>query len=150
MECLTFLLGKERFAVDILRVREIRVWSAPTRLPAVPDYVSGVINLRGMVVPILDLRLRFGIGAQQYDANTVTLILGNAEERLMGLVVDAVSDVLSLDELQGVAAKLNAHSSVLPFLNTLVRHQQQVVAILDVDALMDIGRVPCLEDEDAA
>ncbi|EKE71049.1 chemotaxis protein CheW [Gallaecimonas xiamenensis] len=149
MECLTFLLGKERFAVDILRVREIRVWSPPTRLPAVPAYVSGVINLRGMIVPILDLRQRFGLGERQYDANTVTLILGNGEERLMGLVVDAVADVLALADQDRVATRLG-HSAVLPFLQYLVRHQKQVVAVLDVDALMDLDKVPNLEDGHAA
>lgn len=150
MECLTFVLGNERFAVDILRVREIRVWSVPTRLPAVPDYVCGVINLRGMIVPILDLRLRFGIGSAEVDANTVTLILGNGEERLMGLVVDAVADVLSLAGQDAVPARLSGHNSVLPFLDTLIRHQGQVIAVLDVDALMDLDSLPCQEGDHAA
>lgn len=149
MECLTFLLGNERFAVDILRVREIRVWAAPTRLPAVADYVTGVINLRGMIVPIVDLRLRFGIGEANVDMNTVTLILGNGEERLMGLVVDAVADVLVLSEQDAVASKLG-HSAVLPFLQTLVRHQRQVVAVLDVDALMDLHTAAQGEGDHAA
>lgn len=98
-EFLTFKLGKEEFAVEINRVQEIRGWSNPSPLPNVPTYVKGVIDLRGTVVPILDLRDRFGLSAS-YGPTTVVIvvhILTQNGERIVGLVVDAVSDVHEFD-----------------------------------------------------
>ncbi len=93
-EFLSFRLGAEEYAIDILQVREIRACEPVTRLANAPEYFKGVINLRGAIVPIVDLRLKFGHAAG-FDAATVMIIL-NIAERLMGIVVDAVSDVVAL------------------------------------------------------
>lgn len=101
---LTFIIGKEEFAVEILRVQEIRGWVTPSPLPNVPNYVKGVVDLRGTVVPIIDLREKFKLNAS-YDGTTVVIVvhvLTSQGERIVGLVVDAVSDVhqFDMDNLQ--------------------------------------------------
>jgi len=98
-EFLTFIIGKEEFAVEILRVQEIRGWEKPNPLPNVPSYVKGVVDLRGTIVPIIDLREKFGLNAT-YNNTTVVIVvhvLTKQGERIVGLVVDAVSDVHQFD-----------------------------------------------------
>ena len=97
-ECLSFRLGDEEYGIDILRVQEIRGYEAPTRIVGAPPFVRGVLNLRGVVVPIVDLRLRFGL-PEKFDAATVTVVL-TLGGRTIGAVVDAVSDVLRLTGAQ--------------------------------------------------
>lgn len=93
-EVLTLCLGAEEYAIDILRVQEIRSYEKPTRVANTPPHMLGVTNLRGVIVPIVDLRMRFGLEAA-YDATTVTIVL-NVGSRTVGAVVDAVSDVQAL------------------------------------------------------
>lgn len=98
-EFLTFIIGKEEFAVEILRVQEIRGWENPSPLPNVPSYVKGVVDLRGTIVPIIDLREKFSLPAS-YDGTTVVIVvhvITSQGERIVGLVVDAVSDVHEFD-----------------------------------------------------
>ncbi|WP_235839738.1 chemotaxis protein CheW [Cognaticolwellia mytili] len=95
-EYLTFILNGEEFGVDILCVQELRVWSAVTQLPNKPEYIKGVINLRGVIIPIIDLRQRFGLTPLDYNEQTVTIILRSADTTkpmVVGIVVDAVSEV---------------------------------------------------------
>ncbi len=94
-EYLTFSLGDEEYAVDILKVQEIRGYENVTRLPDSPNFIKGVINLRGVIVPIVDLRLKFELGHAKYDELTVMIIL-NLGSRVVGIVVDSVSDVVRL------------------------------------------------------
>jgi purine-binding chemotaxis protein CheW len=94
-EFLTFRLAAEEYAIDILQVREIRAYETPTRIANTPTYVKGVVNLRGAIVPILDLRERFGLGELAAGASRVVVIL-SLEGRPLGIVVDAVSDVVRL------------------------------------------------------
>lgn len=98
---LTFSLSGEEYGVDILDVQEVKVWTNVTQLPNTPPYVKGVLNLRGSVVPVIDLRICFGIESIDYNDTTVIVVLklniGN-EDRIVGLVVDAVSDVLDIDK----------------------------------------------------
>lgn len=94
-EMLTFRLGKEEYGIDILRVQEIRGYEEPTRIANAPSHVKGVINLRGKIVPIVDLRLKFGIADPRYDTFTVVIIL-NVGDRVIGTVVDSVSDVIEI------------------------------------------------------
>ncbi len=94
-EFLAFKLGAEEYGVDILRVQEIRSYEMATRMVNAPDHVLGVQNLRGVIVPILDLRIKFGMSTVLYDQQTVTIVL-NIGERVVGMVVDAVSDVVAL------------------------------------------------------
>ncbi len=94
-EFLTFRLGAEEYGIDILKVQEIRNWETPTAIANTPKFIKGVIDLRGAIVPIVDLRLKFCLGEAKYDASTVVIILDVAK-RVVGIVVDAVSDVLTL------------------------------------------------------
>jgi len=95
-EFLTFRLGSEEYGIDILRVQEIRGYEAPTRIANVPAFIKGVVNLRGVIMPIVDMRVRFGLEDVQYNSFTVVIIL-NISGRMVGMVVDSVSDVLELD-----------------------------------------------------
>ena len=94
-EFLAFKLGAEEYGIDILRVQEIRSYEAPTRIANAPDFIKGVVNLRGVIVPIIDLRLKFKLERADYDSFTVVIVL-NIGSRVMGMVVDAVSDVITL------------------------------------------------------
>lgn len=94
-EYLTFTLGEEEYGIDILKVQEIRGYDAVTKIANTPDFIKGVINLRGAVVPIVDLRIKFNLGRVEYDKFTVVIIL-NLEKRIVGIVVDGVSDVIAL------------------------------------------------------
>ena len=95
-EYLTFRLADEEYGIDILKVQEIRGYEQPTRIANAPPFIKGVTNLRGVIVPIVDLRLKFGLGDAQYNDFTVVIIL-NVGSRVIGVVVDSVSDVLELD-----------------------------------------------------
>lgn len=94
-EYLTFTLADEEYGIDILKVQEIRGYDAVTRIANAPPFIKGVINLRGIIVPIVDLRIRFNLGEPTYDAFTVVIIL-NIGRRVIGIVVDTVSDVIRL------------------------------------------------------
>ena len=94
-EFLTFTLGSEEYGIDILKVQEIRGYDSVTRIANTPEFIRGVINLRGHIVPIVDLRVRFGLSEPRYDAFTVVIIL-NIGTRIVGIVVDSVSDVMTL------------------------------------------------------
>ncbi len=98
-EYLTFKLGSEEYGIDILKVQEIRGYDTVTRIANAPAFIKGVINLRGVIVPIVDLRLKFGHAGVGYDDTTVVIIL-NIARRVVGIVVDAVSDVIDLDPAQ--------------------------------------------------
>jgi purine-binding chemotaxis protein CheW len=98
-ERLTFRLGAEEYGIDILRVQEIRGYEQPTRIANAPGHIKGVLNLRGVIVPIVDLRLKFGFDQVVYDGLTVTVVL-NVGGRTVGAVVDSVSDVIELTEDQ--------------------------------------------------
>lgn len=98
-EFLTFRLGQEEYGINILRVQEIRGYENPTRIAHSPAFIKGVINLRGTIVPIVDMRLKFGVGEPSYDEFTVVIIL-NVASRVVGMVVDSVSDVLTLNPQQ--------------------------------------------------
>lgn len=94
-EYLTFRLGREEYGIDILKVQEIRGYEPPTRIANAPDFIKGVVNLRGTIVPIVDMRLKFNCASAEYDAFTVVIIL-NLRQRIVGIVVDSVSDVMEL------------------------------------------------------
>src|SRR3954453_5000401 len=95
-EYLTFRLGAEEYGIDILKVQEIRSYEAPTRIANAPAFIKGVVNLRGVIVPIVDLRLKLGCDSNDYNSFTVVIVL-NVRGRVVGAVVDSVSDVLALD-----------------------------------------------------
>ena len=94
-EYLTFRLGEEEYGIDILKVQEIRGYEQPTRIANAPEFIKGVVNLRGTIVPIVDMRVRFNCSNVEYNAFTVVIIL-NLHNRVVGIVVDSVSDVMAL------------------------------------------------------
>lgn len=132
---LTFALGKEEYAVEILRVQEIKGWSAVTPIPNAPSYVKGVMNLRGTVVPILDLRIKFGLDAPAYDRFTVIVVVTVAS-RVVGLVVDAVSDVLDLPEGEIERdVDLGGHVDTRT-LSGIARHENRLITLLNIDTVV--------------
>ncbi|MGB4499034.1 MAG: chemotaxis protein CheW [Methylococcaceae bacterium] len=141
IQYLSFVLGKEEYGVDILRVQEIRSWEPVSRVPNVPAYEKGVVNLRGAIVPIIDLRERFALSKVEYTPLTVVVVLqtGNGNNtRIMGVVVDSVSDVISVEknEIQGAPDFGTKVSN--EFINGLVSVSERMVMLLDVDKLLTI------------
>ncbi|MGQ3051999.1 MAG: chemotaxis protein CheW [Roseateles sp.] len=133
---LTFRIGEEEYGLDILRVQEIRSYEPPTRVANAPAFVKGVVNLRGVIVPILDLRLRLRLGqAGEYNAFTVVIVL-NVGGRIVGVVVDSVSDVLELtaDQIKPrpeVPAALDAR-----FITGLGKLGERMLILLDIEAMI--------------
>ena len=141
IQYLSFVLGKEEYGVDILRVQEIRSWEPVSRVPNVPPYEKGVVNLRGAIVPIIDLRERFSLSKVEYTPLTVVVVLqtGNGNHtRIMGVVVDSVSDVISVDksEIQGAPDFGTKVSN--EFINGLVSVNERMVMLLDVNKLLTL------------
>lgn len=138
---LTFSLGNEQYAISILSVEEIRSWEQPTHIPNSPEFVKGVINMRGVIVPIIDLRLKFNIGKAVYCDTTVVVVL-TAEHlkksRTMGFVVDAVSDVLNVKQNDIKPALALGGRLPLHFVEGIVNVADDVVTLLDVIALQVI------------
>ncbi len=139
---LSFRLANELYGVEINDVEEIRVWERPTPIPRSPSFVKGVINLRGMIVPVVDLRSRFNVGACEYLPTTVVIVLrsnSDDHERLMGLVVDAVSDVISQGNSELYPAV--GDSTVTPYLQGLINVGEQVMSLLSTEELLNIERI---------
>ncbi len=139
---LTFILAGEEYGLDILRVQEIRGWDAVTPIPNTPSCLKGVINLRGAIVPIIDLRLRFGLEALPYGPTTVVIVLkvdGESGDRIMGIVVDAVSDVHSItsEAMQPPPDFVSAIST--EYFKGLATIDEQMVVLLNVDRLLNTG-----------
>ncbi|MEO7053022.1 MAG: chemotaxis protein CheW [Rhodanobacter sp.] len=132
---LTFSLAGEEYGVDILSVREIRSWSRVTRIPQTPKYLLGVLNLRGAIVPVMDLRMRFHLEREAYGDNTVVIIVAVAE-RLFGMVVDAVSDVVDIDLAEIKPVPDMGAIVDTRYLKGLATHIERMVMLLDVEKLM--------------
>ncbi|WEN14579.1 chemotaxis protein CheW [Rhodanobacter sp. AS-Z3] len=141
---LTFNLAGEEYGVDILSVREIRGWSRVTRIPQTPAYLLGVLNLRGAIVPIMDLRLRFGLEREAYGDSTVVIIVAVAE-RLFGIVVDAVSDVVDIDPAAIKPVPDMGAVVETRYLKGLATHVERMVMLLDVEKLMRPDEVEKLD-----
>lgn len=134
-EFLTFTLGAEEYGVDILKVQEIRGYDAVTRLPDSPEWVKGVINLRGTIVPVVDLRIKFRLGKAEYDAFTVMVILTIAG-RIVGIVVDSVSDVIQLQPEQIRPAPDLGSTIDNKFINGIGALDQRMLILLDIERMM--------------
>lgn len=138
-QVLTFTLGEETYGVDILRVQEIRGWSPVTRIPQAPAHVLGVLNLRGSIVPIVDLRMRFNLERAEYTPLTVIIVLSvesTLGRRDFGVVVDGVSDVIdvAVSEVKP-APELGAHVST-EFIQGLAAVSGRMLMLLDIDQLI--------------
>jgi purine-binding chemotaxis protein CheW len=148
-EYLTFTLGSEEYGIDILKVQEIRGYDAVTKIANAPPFIKGVINLRGVIVPIVDLRIKFKLGEATYDQFTVVIIL-NIGKRVMGVVVDGVSDVIQLD-----ADNLRAVPEFGSILDTryilgLGTVEERMIIIVDIEQLMTSSEMALVEESAAA
>jgi purine-binding chemotaxis protein CheW len=138
---LTFLLAQEQYGFNILCVEEIRSWEKPTKIPNAPSYVKGVINMRGIIVPIIDLRMKFNIGQAIYSETTVVIVLtveSDEASRTIGFVVDGVSDVLNAEENE--IKNSPAFGGFIPqqYIDGLVNVGDNVVTLFNVIALQTI------------
>jgi purine-binding chemotaxis protein CheW len=138
-QVLTFTLGEETYGVDILRVQEIRGWAPVTRIPQAPLHVLGVLNLRGAIVPIVDMRMRFRLARAEYTPLTVIIVLSvhaASGRRDFGVVVDGVSDVIDIARSDvKPAPDLGAQAS-LEFIQGLTSVSGRMVMLLDIDRLI--------------
>ena len=137
---LTFMLAGEEYGVDILRVQEIKGWDNVTPIPNTPNYIKGVINLRGTIVPIIDLRERFSLESISYGPTTVVIVLKvNSEKgsRTMGIVVDAVSEVYNISQETLKPAPDFGQAISTDFVMGLATVEEQMVIVLDIDHLLN-------------
>jgi purine-binding chemotaxis protein CheW len=135
-EFLTFRLGEEEYAVDILKVQEIRGYGGVTRIARAPSFIKGVINLRGTIIPIVDLRDRFGVGELTYDEFTIVIIL-NLEDRVVGIVVDSVSDVSRLTAQDIRPAPSFSAAVDTRYIEGLAETDDGMLIVLEIDGLMN-------------
>ncbi len=147
---LTFMLGGEEYGINVLKVQEIKGWEAVTSIPNAPDYVLGVVNLRGIVVPIVDLRLRFNLESADFNATTVVIIVKVVQadkERTVGMVVDSISDVYnaSVNDIQD-APDLGS-AITMTFISGLTTIDEKMIILLDVDLLINSGVLHLVIDE---
>ncbi|TBR08355.1 MAG: chemotaxis protein CheW [Lysobacter sp.] len=148
-EYLTFTLGSEEYGVDILKVQEIRGYDQVTRLPDAPAFIKGVINLRGLIVPVVDLRLKFHLSQATYDETTVMIVLGIGG-RTIGVVVDGVSDVLRLDPAHVRAVPDLGSAIDRRFLTGLGVLDERMLILLDIERLMTSEEMGLVEQASLA
>ncbi|HEX7384508.1 MAG TPA: chemotaxis protein CheW [Burkholderiaceae bacterium] len=149
-EYLSFGLGAEEYGVDILRVQEICRYGAVTRIPDAPDFVKGVVNLRGVIVPVFDLRLKLRLAAAPYDDFTVMIVLKLAG-RVTGIVVDRVSDVVALQPAQIFPAPPIGPDGDMAFVTGLAALGDRMLILVDIERLLgDDGFAPLPGDPHAS
>jgi len=143
-EFLAFKLGAEEYGIDILRVQEIRSYEEPTRIANAPAFIKGVVNLRGVIVPIVDMRLRFNLAQATYDAFTVVIVL-TIGSRVVGMVVDAVSDVITLtpEQLRPVPA-FNA-TIASDHILAIGAVEDRMLILVDIEKLMSSAEMGLVE-----
>ncbi len=134
-ELLTFTLGKEEYGIDILKVQEIRGYDAVTTIANAPEFIKGVINLRGIIVPIIDMRIKFHLGNVTYNQLTVVIIL-NVANRVVGIVVDGVSDVITLTAEQLKPAPEFSSSLDTQYITGLGTVDDRMIIVMDIERLM--------------
>lgn len=145
---LLFRLGEEEYGIDILSVQEIRRYESVTRLVNTPEFIKGVINMRGTIVPIVDLRIKFNLPVVQYDEFTVVVIL-NVAQRVIGIVVDAVSDVVSIgdDDLKP-APEFGAQVDA-DYLDGLATVDDRMIIVLDIESLITTPELGLIDEASA-
>ena len=148
---LTFMLSGEEYGVDILRVQEIKGWGKVTPIPSTPDYVRGVMNLRGTIVPILDLRNRFKMEQIEYGPATVVIVLRvvcEGKDRIMGIVVDAVSDVYAVPAEEIRPSPDFGGNVNVEFVRGLASVDEKMVIILNIDELLNADHLEVVSHAD--
>src|SRR5471032_721406 len=139
-EYLAFTLGSEEYGIDILKVQEIRGYEAVTRIANAPEFIKGVINLRGIIIPVVDMRIKFNLGTPVYDQFTVVIIL-NIGGRIVGMVVDSVSDVTTLTPEQ-VKPSPEMGTAYLIGLGTI---DERMLILVDIDRMMSSAEMGLME-----
>lgn len=148
-EYLTFALGEEEYGVEILKVQEIRGYDTVTRLPDAPDYIKGVINLRGTIVPVIDMRLKFRLARVEYNALTVMIVL-NVADRVVGMVVDSVSDVIQL-EAEQIRPVPDIGSAIdRQFITGIGTQGDRMLILLEIERLMTSAEMGLVAEAVAA
>jgi purine-binding chemotaxis protein CheW len=135
-EYLTFVLADESYGIDILKVQEIRGYDAVTKIANTPDFIKGVVNLRGLIVPIVDLRIKFGLGNVVYNEFTVVIIL-NLNGRVVGIVVDGVSDVMNLQSSQIRTVPDIVSSIDTKYITGLATVEDKMFILVEIEQLMN-------------
>ncbi|RFP09369.1 chemotaxis protein CheW [Duganella sp. BJB488] len=135
LEFLAFKLGQEEYGIDIQKVQELRGYETVTRIANAPEFIKGVVNLRGIIVPIIDMRIRFNLGTLNYDQFTVVIIL-NIGGRVMGMVVDSVSDVITLSAEQVKPAPEMGTALDTDYLIGLGTVEARMLILVDIEKLM--------------
>jgi purine-binding chemotaxis protein CheW len=148
-EYLAFSLGGEEYAVNILQVQEIRAYERVTRIANMPSFIKGVMNLRGAVVPVVDLRVRFNVGKAEYDASTIVIVI-NIGPRTIGMVVDGVSDVVAIKASELRPAPQIAGVLTAEFLEGVAILDKRMLIIVDINGLMSSKEMGLLETAAAA
>ncbi|SAL56623.1 chemotaxis protein CheW [Caballeronia humi] len=143
-EFLVFTLGAEEYGIDILKVQEIRGYDNVTRIANAPTFIKGVINLRGIIVPIVDMRIKFNLGRVEYDNQTVVIIL-NVAHRVVGMVVDGVSDVLTLTAEQVMPAPEFGATLTTEYLTGLGTVDGRMLILMDIEKLMTSKEMELIE-----
>ncbi|MDH5409515.1 MAG: chemotaxis protein CheW [Gammaproteobacteria bacterium] len=146
---LTFMLAGEEYGVDILRVQEIKGWDNVTKIPNTPDYIRGVINLRGTIVPIIDMRLRFGLNFLEYGQTTVVIVLkvnsNSGKSRIMGIIVDGVSDVYNIAKEEMKAAPDFGTAVDTKFVSSMSTVNDKMVILLDIDHMCNSAELSTID-----
>jgi len=143
-EFLAFTLGQEEYGIDILRVQEIRGYEQVTRIANAPEFIKGVVNLRGTIIPVVDMRIKFRLGTPTYDQFTVVIIL-NIGGRVMGMVVDSVSDVTTLTPEQVKPAPEMGTTFDSDYLIGLGTLNERMLILVDIDKLMSSDEMGLIE-----
>lgn len=141
---LSFLLDNEEYGIDILRVQELRGWTPVTYVPDMPDYLKGVLNLRGAIIPIIDLRQRFGLDKIEYGPTTVVIVVkvdSGSSERIMGIVVDAVAETYTLTQEQIQPPPQMGGVINSEYMLGLVSQDERMIVLMNVDELMNSGEL---------
>ncbi|HWI82098.1 chemotaxis protein CheW [Ramlibacter sp.] len=144
LEVVTFTLGKEEYGIDIQRVQELRGYDAVTRIANAPEYIKGVVNLRGIIVPVIDMRIKFNLGTPTYDQFTVVIVL-NIRGRVVGMVVDSVSDVITLEPGQIKPPPEMGAALDTDYLIGLGTLEQRMLILVDIDKLMSSDEMGLVE-----
>ena len=144
LELLSFTLGREEYGIDIQKVQELRGYDTVTRIANAPEHVKGVVNLRGIIVPIIDMRIKFNLGTPVYDQFTVVIIL-NITNRVMGMVVDSVSDVITLKAEQIKPAPTMGSALDTEYLMGLGTIEERMLILIDLDRLMSSDEMGLIE-----
>jgi purine-binding chemotaxis protein CheW len=148
-ELLTFTIGAEEYCIDILKVQEIRGYDSVTRIANTPEFIKGVINLRGNIVPIIDLRLKLGLAISSYDETTVVIIL-NLSGKTIGAVVDGVSDVITLDSAAIRPAPEFGAVLDTQYILGLAPHEERMLILVDIEKLIGVRDMASLGQQEGA